>query len=173
VTHGADKRDSRMSFEKEVFHNLKKTYDKLTFELHELFNKHGITLVQFDVLESIKNAGKRGLPLLQIGEKMISRQPDVTRIVDRLEDMGFVARKRDTMDRRVVFVKISRSGLTLCEELEGLLNDIHTDQFIHLSKKELEFFNHILVKIRGRANPSTNVVELSKLGASTSYDSKK
>ena len=153
---------SGIPLEKEVFHNFKLTYDKLVFELFDLFKDHGITLTQYDVLETIKKASRTGLPLLKIGARMLSRQPDVTRIVDRLEDFGFVTRVRDTKDRRVVYVRLSRSGLALCEKIESSLLELHRDQFGHLSKSEMKLLNQLLIKTRDEANSSKNRVPASK-----------
>ena len=140
-----------MPLEKEVFHNLVKTHDKLIFEISNLFKDHSITLTQYDVLESVKNAGNMGLPLSKIGEWMLSRQPDVTRIVDRLEDMGWVTRARDTKDRRVVYVRLSRRGHALCEKVESSLLQVHRDQFSHLSKNEMKLLNQLLIKTHKNA----------------------
>lgn len=138
--------------EKEVFHNLVKTHEKLIFEVSNVFNNHGITLTQYDVLESIKNACNMGLPLSKIGERMLSRQPDVTRIVDRLEDMGWVARVRDTKDRRVVSVKLTRKGRALVLRIESSLFEVHKDQFSHLSKNEMNLLNQLLIKTHEQAS---------------------
>ena len=142
-----------MPLEKELFHNITISYDKLVTEISNLFKEYGVTLTQYDVLESIKNAGKKGLPLLKIGERMLSRQPDVTRIVDRLEDVGWVTRVRDTKDRRVVYVRLSRRGLGLCEKIEGSLIKAHRDQFSHFSKNEMMLLNQLLIKIREKSIP--------------------
>ena len=152
---------SDMPMEKEVFHNFKLTYDKLVYELVDFFKSYRITITQYDVLETIKNAGKIGLPILKLGEQMLSRQPDVTRIIDRLEDLGFVTRVRDTKDRRVIYVRLSRSGLALCEKVESSLYELHKDQFGHLSKSEMKLLNQLLIKTRDSVNYSGNSVPSS------------
>lgn len=146
---------SEKPLEKEVYRNYIRFYNSIVAEISAFLKNYGLTLTQFDVLESVKNAGRDGLPLLKIGESLVSRQPDVTRIVDRLEAMGVITRIRDTKDRRIVYVKPTKSGLGLFEKLEPLIFEIHRDQFGHLLKTELKTFNKTLFNLSGKADSSS------------------
>ena len=121
-----------MPLDREVFFNLIKSF--------------GITINQFAVLDIVNNTEKKRIPLLQIGEKLRSGKSDITRIVDRLEKLGLLKRARNKKDRRVVFAKLTKSGLELLEEIEPLLNEIHRVHFSNLSKEELKEFNNMLIK---------------------------
>ena len=134
--------------EKQTYHNIKKAYDKLLFELFDLFNEMGITALQYDLLEVLELEGSSGLPIKKIGEQMLSRQPDVTRIVDRLEKMGLVERERNGIDRRIVIVTISKKGAELRREAGKRLLKIHKCQFKAFSDRDFEIFNQLLEKLQ-------------------------
>lgn len=136
----------KKNLEREVFFNLVNLYNRLVNEISVLIESFGITIHQFDILDTIRNSKKNGLPLSKIGERLRSRKPDVTRIVDRLEALGLVMRVRDTKDRRVVFVKLTKKGFGVLEGVDPFLNEIHSVQFNGLSRKELEAFNNFLIK---------------------------
>ena len=136
----------KIIFEKEVFLNLVSTYNRQVNEISIFIESFGITINQFDVLDIIRQAGNGGLSLSNLGKKLRTRKPDSTRIVDRLESSGLVIRERDTKDRRVVFVNLTKKGSELMEEIYPLLNEIHKNQFSSFSRDELEAFNKLLIK---------------------------
>ncbi len=82
----------------------------------------GITLQQFNVLRILRGAGTDGLTVTGIGERMIDREPGVTRLIDRLEARGLVTRGRTTTDRRQVIVKITPDGLALTHSLDDSIS---------------------------------------------------
>lgn len=91
---------------------------------------------------------RHGLPSLEIADRMITRVPDITRLVDGLEEAALVARKRCSEDRRVVYVGITKKGLELLELLDGPLKQLNEELLRHMSDGELAELNRLLVKAR-------------------------
>ena len=91
------------------------------------------------------------MPSLEIGDRMITRVPDITRLVDRLEADGLVRRRRCEEDRRVVWVAITPKGLKLLDEMEEPLKRLHQEQFGHMAREECVELSRLLVKARSRA----------------------
>jgi DNA-binding MarR family transcriptional regulator len=89
-----------------------------------------------------------GVPMLVIGERLITQVPDVTRLVDRLERCGLVARSRTSEDRRVVLVRITGEGLAVLAELEEPLHTLLKQQYGHMTTDELVQLSGLLVKAR-------------------------
>ena len=112
------------SLEQEALLNVLRTSDQLNAEFTKLFNTHGLSGPQYNVLRILRGAGGDGLPCLEIAGQMITRMPDITRLVDRLETAGFVERCRTDADRRVVLVKITPGGLDLLERLDQPVRDM-------------------------------------------------
>lgn len=128
--------------------NLLKTAEVLSSDFGELFKQFGITGAQYNVLRILRGAGDDGLPCQAIGERLIHRVPDVTRLVDRVEQAGWAERRRSTDDRRVVQVHLSESGRDLIERIEGPLLELHRRNFELLSEPETAELNRILDKVR-------------------------
>jgi DNA-binding MarR family transcriptional regulator len=114
----------------EIFHSreqqatlgLLRTADAVKRSLAQVIEPHGITPQQYNVLRILRGAGPDGLPTLSIGERMIEQTPGVTRLIDRLERKGLVARTPCPKDRRRVFCKMTTKGLDLLEELDDPIN---------------------------------------------------
>ena len=134
--------------ELEAFLNLARTYDQLAWQLNEIFKPHGVTMQQYNVLRILRGAGDDGLPSLEIAHRMVTRVPDITRLVDRMERNGWVERERSTTDRRVVRVRLTGDGRRVADELEGPTNEGHRRQLGHLEPEELETLNRLLEKAR-------------------------
>ena len=124
--------------------------DQLQHAFRQLFKKHGITEPQYNVLRILRGAGPDGLPCLAIGERMVTRVPDVTRLLDRLECSEYVSRERSKNDRRVVVARITRKGLGVLEKLDDPTLRRHADLLGHLSAEEVAELNRLLEKARDR-----------------------
>jgi DNA-binding MarR family transcriptional regulator len=135
------------SIEQEVALNLSRTHDVLTAGFSRLFKERGISPPLYNVLRILRGEGKP-LPCLEVASRMITRLPDITRLVDRLEQMGYVARSRTEEDRRVVLLSITEPGLALLAGLDPLVTDLHRRQLNHLSPCELAELNRLIVKAR-------------------------
>ena len=126
------------SLEQEATLNIARTEAALREPLEELLKGAGVSLTQYNVLRILRGSQPSALPSGEIATRMISRDPDITRLVDRLEKRGLVARVRGRKDRRVVEVEITEKGLELLRSL-----DEHVDRFPrsvlgHLGPKKLE-----------------------------------
>lgn len=141
------------SLEQEAFLNLLRTTDQLNSEFTRLFNAQGLSGPQYNVLRILRGAGPEGLPCLEIAGQMITRMPDITRLVDRLESAGLVERSRTEADRRVVLVKITAAGEELLGRLDQPVRETHRKVLAHLSEDELRELSRLLVKARSASTP--------------------
>ena len=107
-----------------------------------------ITGQQYNVLRILRGAEPEGLPTLTIAERMIERTPGITRMIDRLEAKGLVAREIRPQDRRYVYCRITEKGLNLLEILDKPVEEANTVAFRGVSKKELEQLITLLEKTR-------------------------
>jgi len=105
----------------EAYVTLLRTADESRRYVTRLLEAEGVTLQQYNVLRILRGAGPEGLPTLEIGERMVERQPGVTRLVDRLVKKGLVDRNRGAKDRRVVRCSITDPGLDLLDDLDGIV----------------------------------------------------
>ena len=108
----------------EAYLALLRTADDMRRRVSLVLEGAGVTLQQYNVLRILRGAGAEGLPTLAIGERMIERTPGVTRLIDRMEERGWVVRERCTEDRRRVWCKITEKGLRLIEPLDGPVNAV-------------------------------------------------
>jgi DNA-binding MarR family transcriptional regulator len=130
--------------EQETFLNLWRTYDRLrTFE-DELFGKWDLTPQQYNALRLLRGSQPRTLPTLALAARLVSRAPDITRLLDKLEESGLIERERLAANRRVVQVGITRKGLALLAQLDGEVRSCHARQLGHLSRTELRALTDLL-----------------------------
>ncbi len=136
--------------EQEVYLNLVRTSEALLGEFGLLFKSHGLSSASYNVLRILRGAGDEGLPCQEVGARMVSRLPDVTRLVDRLEQSGLVERARVEHDRRVVLIRITPQGLEKLKGLDEPVLELHKRQLGHLPKADLAELNRLLVLARKR-----------------------
>src|SRR5436190_23947799 len=129
--------------QQEAYLNLWRTYDRLRTLEDELFLRHELTAQQYNALRLLRAEHPAPLPTLVLAGKLVSHAPDITRLVDRLEARGLVARQRVPNNRRVVHVRITEAGLALLKELEQPVRDCHLKQLGHLTHAQL----HSLVEL--------------------------
>lgn len=122
--------------EQEVYLNLWRTYDRLRGLEDELFARHELTAQQYNALRLLKAAHPGSMPTLALAARLISRAPDITRLVDRLEARGLVARDRRRDNRRVVELSITEAGLALLKQLARAVRDCHQRQLGHLTPEQ-------------------------------------
>jgi len=106
------------SLEAEAFLSLLRTADQLQGLVAEMLKPHGISPTQYNALRILRGAGAQGLACREIGERMIHRDPDITRLVNRLEGRGLVTRSRGRVDRRVMKTRITAAGLAMLRGLD-------------------------------------------------------
>jgi DNA-binding MarR family transcriptional regulator len=134
--------------EQEACLNLWRTHDHITSEFCRLLAGHGISGPQYNVLRILRGWGGEGLPCQEIAAQMVTRMPDITRLVDRLEQAGLVERARTDRDRRVVLVRITDAGLEMLGRLDEPTGELHRKVLGHLTRQELADLNRLLVKAR-------------------------
>jgi DNA-binding MarR family transcriptional regulator len=141
------------SLEEEAFLNVQRTANVLSQAMAELLKAHDLTQTQYNVLRILRGAGKAGLTAGEIGERMITRDPDVTRLLDRLERRGLVERWRCTEDRRVVWTRINPAGLELIGPLDEPVNALHKELLRHMGEERLRALVELLEAARDGAEP--------------------
>lgn len=129
---------------REAYLNLVRAHEKLHAEFSALFKAHDLTQPQYNVLRILLDAPKEGVPCQGIGERLLNRVPDVTRLVDRMESAGLVRRTRCPEDRRVVRITVTPKGRKRCEGLNGPVMDLHREQAAHLAPKRVAALNKVL-----------------------------
>ena len=132
----------------EAYLNLLRTHDRLAGDFARYMKQHGISQPQYNVLRILRGAGPDGLPSLAVAERMVTRVPDITRLLDRVAAKGWVRRTRSKEDRRVVIARITPAGLRFLEKLDAPLLDYQRTLLHHMSAKELATLNDLLVKAR-------------------------
>jgi DNA-binding MarR family transcriptional regulator len=136
MTQPPSRRAAFDSPQQEVFLNLWRTYDRLRALEEELFGDYDLTPQQYNALRLLRAEHPDGLPTLALASRLVSRAPDITRMLDKLEQRGLIARVRPAENRRVVRVAITDAGLGLLKELAGPLRDCHARQLGHLTPEQ-------------------------------------
>ena len=126
------------SLEQEAFLSLWRTYDRLRALEDELFARYDLTPQQYNALRLLRHAHPAPVQTLDLAGRLVSRAPDITRMLDKLEQRGLVARDRPADNRRVVRIGITAAGIDLLDKLAEPLRDCHARQLGHLSRKDLE-----------------------------------
>jgi DNA-binding MarR family transcriptional regulator len=126
------------SLEQEVFLSLWRTYDRLRALEEALFAQFELTPQQYNVLRILARAAPPGLPTLELASRLVSRAPDITRMLDKLAERSLIARQRPNDNRRVVFASIAPDGVRLLEAIGEPLAACHRRQLGHLPRKDLE-----------------------------------
>jgi DNA-binding MarR family transcriptional regulator len=133
-----------------VFVALLQTADTLGQEAEQLLKSAGLTGAQYNVLRILRGAGPGGLACRSIGDRMISHDPDMTRLLDRMEKRGLVSRERQTDDRRVIKTRVTSQGLDLLKTLDHPVRELHKRQFRHMSAARLKTLAELLEEVRPR-----------------------
>jgi len=139
-----------ISLENRIFVALLQTADTLGEEAEQLLRAAGLTGAQYNVLRILRGAEPEGLPCRGIGDRMISHDPDMTRLLDRLEKRGLITRVRQTDDRRVVKTRITLQALSLLKTLDQPVRELHKRQFRHVSATRLKILFNLLEEVRVR-----------------------
>jgi DNA-binding MarR family transcriptional regulator len=132
------------SLEQEVFLNLWRTYDRLRAFEDELFARFELTPQQYNALRLLKSEHPNPLPTLELAGRLVSRAPDITRLLDKLEQRGLIERDRRAENRRVVRVGITPAGLKLLEQLCAPILECHRMQLGHLTRQQLNELGALL-----------------------------
>jgi len=139
------------SREQEAYLALLRTADALQSSVEAKLNEFGLTGTQYNALRILRGAGPEGLPCSEIGERMITRDPDVTRLLNRLEKRGLVTRVRAKADRRVIYGKITTAGLKLLREMDEPIEKHGRQILKHVGQEKLQQLIELLELVRGGA----------------------
>lgn len=125
------------SAEEEALLNLLRTSDCLQRVFQRSIRKFGVTSTQYNVLRILRGAQPRGLTCAAIGSRMITAEPDITRLLNRLKTLKLIRQHRDRNDRRVVWTQISESGLELLKSMDPLVEKLPKDILGHLGESDV------------------------------------
>ncbi len=130
--------------QQECYLNLWRSYDRLRMVEDQLFDQHDLTAQQYNALRLLRAEHPAGLPTLALASRLVSHAPDITRLIDRLEQRGLVDRQRVAGNRRVVQIGITEAGLTLLKTLDQPVRECHEKQLSHLSGAQLQSLIELL-----------------------------
>jgi MarR family transcriptional regulator, organic hydroperoxide resistance regulator len=134
--------------EEEVFLNVQRTADAMMQEVLDVLRPFALSMTQYNVLRILRGAGTAGATCKDIASRMITRDPDITRMLDRLERRGLLTRSRAKEDRRFVSIRITPEGLTLLKELDTPIEEKQVALMRHMSHGQLGDDVELLEQIR-------------------------
>jgi DNA-binding MarR family transcriptional regulator len=138
------------SLEEEAFLALQRTADQLHWRVVEMLKPYDISPTQYNALRILRGAGKAGLPCSEVGERMIKRDPDITRLLDRMQRRGLVERCRLKTDRRVITARIAPGGLELLKRLDKGIEEFQGKLLGHMGERKLKELIGLLCAARGK-----------------------
>jgi DNA-binding MarR family transcriptional regulator len=142
-----DKRRRAACPEEAAFLDLLRTCDLLSRGPAQVLKTADLSATQYNVLRILRGTPD-GLPCGEIASRMITRDPDITRLLDRLEKRGLIARWRETKDRRMVMARITPEGLQLLARLDEPVEETHRKQLGHLGSNRLRALADLLAAAR-------------------------
>ncbi len=134
--------------EEEVHVSVARTAAVLERQFAQVLKPFGLTPTQYNVLRILRGAGSNGLCRNEVGERLVRPVPDVTRLLDRMEEMKLVSRERGGSDRRFVTTRVTRDGLDLLARLDARIADMHARQLGHVDQRRLRTLIETLTAIR-------------------------
>jgi len=137
-----------VSVEEEAFLNLARTFEVLQQGVSEALKPYQLTATQYNVLRILRGAGSEGVTCSQAGERMVTHDPDITRLLDRLEARKLVERERSREDRRIVITRITITGRDLLNSLDEPMKALHKRQAGHIGKEKLQQLIDTLESLR-------------------------
>jgi DNA-binding MarR family transcriptional regulator len=143
------KRPGMPSPEEAAFLDLLRTTDMLSRGLVTILKPEDLSSTQYNVLRILRGAPE-GLPCGEIAKRMITRDPDITRLLDRLEKFGLISRSREARDRRTVMARITGAGLKLLARLDEPIQEAHRKQLGHLGRERLRLLTDLLRQARSQ-----------------------
>jgi DNA-binding MarR family transcriptional regulator len=134
--------------EEELYLSLVRTSELLSQGIFQLFKQADLTPTQYNALRILRGAGAEGASCTEISDRMITRDSDITRLLDRLEARGLISREREAKDRRRIQTHITEQGLKLISELDGPVTEYHRRQLGFLGEKKIANLSKLLEEIR-------------------------
>ena len=150
LQHEIRQRRPVQSLQEEAYLNILRTASQLTDALELLLKPTGITLVQYNVLRILRGSEPDGLCRNELRDRMLNRMPDVTRLLDRMEESGLVSRSREEADRRQVRTQLTARARRMVDELDDKVRAEHQRQLGHLSEDQLSSIIELLTAARNQ-----------------------
>lgn len=141
------------SLEEEALLNLMRSSDFLHRAFHRETRNWGVTSTQYNVLRILRGAQPSGLTCAAIGNRMITAEPDITRLLTRLKALKLIRQQRDPNDRRVVWTQITPAGLELLRAMDPVIDRVPRELLGHMSKAELTELIRLLELARKSSEP--------------------
>ena len=145
---GAGRTGAAGGQEEDVFLSLLRTVEKLSRGVAETIARADLTPTQYNALRILRGAGEAGASCSEVSERMVTKDSDVTRLLDRLEARGLISREREEKDRRRVSARITDEGLRVLKELDGPVAETHRRQLGHLGERQLATLGRLLEAAR-------------------------
>jgi DNA-binding MarR family transcriptional regulator len=133
--------------EEKAFIAILRAADRLERQVAELFKQFNLTPTQYNALRILRGGGPDGLACTQIGDRMISRDPDITRLLDRLQRRGLISRRREHSDRRVIKTFITPAGLKLLAQMDRPVEQFHLRALGNVKKNNLRGLIDVLERL--------------------------
>jgi DNA-binding MarR family transcriptional regulator len=130
--------------EHDVFLGILRMADVFTRALIEILAPFRLTLSQYSVLQALRHTNPEGMTCGEVSQRLSTRDPDITRLLDRLELLGLVARRRERPDRRVVRTQITEAGAGVLNAVDKLVEELQARHLGHLGLKKLATFSALL-----------------------------
>jgi DNA-binding MarR family transcriptional regulator len=136
------------SLQQEAYLSVVRTSSALMDMVEDLLKPYGISATQYNVLRILRGSGDTGLCRNELRDRMLTRMPDMTRLLDRMEEAGLVKRSREQDDRRMVLTQITARGRELLNQLDRPMNDLHRKQLSKLGDDQLRSLVGLLTLVR-------------------------
>jgi DNA-binding MarR family transcriptional regulator len=141
---------------RETYRNLIRVHERLTGELANLLREHGASGAQYNVMRVLQGAPPEGAACQYISAHLLTKVPDVTRLIDRMVASDLVRRERSKKDRRIVLVNLTSKGREMFARLEAPIDKLHETQFAHLSGEQAQTLNRALLEVLGQLPEENN-----------------
>jgi DNA-binding MarR family transcriptional regulator len=138
------------SREEEVYLSVQRTAELLWWGVNETLKRADLTPTQYNVLRILRGAGPEGISCSEISERLVTKDSDITRLLDRLEARGLISREREANDRRRINARATADGLRLLSELDAPVAECHRRQLGHLGARQLAALGKLLDAVRDR-----------------------
>ena len=136
------------SLQQEAYLSVVRTSTALTDAMEDLVKSRGISATQYNVLRILRGSDVEGLCRNALRDRMLTRMPDMTRLLDRMEEAGLVVRVREGEDRRMVMTRITEKGRRLLDELDAPVMALHRKQMAGLTDAQLRSLSDLLTRVR-------------------------
>jgi DNA-binding MarR family transcriptional regulator len=134
--------------EEAVYLSLLRTAEWLSRGVTETLSRADLTPTQYNALRILRGAGQEGVSCSEVSERMVTKDSDITRLLDRLEARGLVSREREAKDRRRIVTRITNEGLHVLAELDAPIAEAHRSRLSHLGEKQLASLGKLLEAVR-------------------------